>query len=191
MSTKSFEIEKEFARIFDEEPQTVRKWLRWADTTLKLLGTEIPIQHISAQDIVNNVIIKTIEGDRKWEIDELPINVFMYNTIKSEVSNSKQFEKKRIYANITASEESQNENEPKGDFNLLADIENKDLIKLCEKAIETDYDCSVVFEAMKEADPSKNKEIAENTGYPVPQVENIKKRLFRILNQILANYKYK
>lgn len=191
LSTKCFEIQKEFERIFDEEPQTVNKWLRWADTALKLLGKEIPIQHISGEDIVHEIIFKTFSGDRTWDIDILPINVYMYNSIKSEVSNAKTNEKQIIHAEINDTDEDKDNNEPSSNSNLLNILEENDLIKLCERAIETNYDCSVLFEAMKEVDPSKNKEIAENTGFSVPKVENIKKRLFRILNQVLANYKYK
>lgn len=199
LSTENIEIAEIFRRIFEEEPEKVEKWLRWADTALKLLAKEIPIQHINAQDIVHAIVTKAIFDDRSWDIGSLPVNVFMYNTIKSEVSNFKQKEKNRIYARINDEDENDEDSEnqlldrdqaAKDDFNLAVQIENIELLELCAKSIEDDYDCAVVFEAMKEVDPGKNKQIAEITGFSVSKVENIKKVLFRKLNKVLSNYKY-
>ncbi len=195
MCTENIEIAKEFSRIFEEEPEKVEKWLRWADTALKLLAKEIPVQHVNAQDVVNTIILNTIDGIRKWGMGELPINVFMYNTIQSEVSNCKQKEKKRIFDEIKddAEDEDQlykNTNETVYESDLVINIENTELIELCAKSIEDNYDCAVVFEAMREVDPGKNKQIAEITGFSISKVENIKKVLFRKLNKVLSNYKY-
>lgn len=94
MSTNDSTIAGEFKRIFNEEPQRVKKWLRWADIALKSTGFEIPIANKNAADIVNDVIIKTIDDVRKWDMEKLPLNVYMYYNIRSEVSNTKSKEKK-------------------------------------------------------------------------------------------------
>lgn len=205
MSTSNPAIANEFKRIFDEEPQRVKKWLKWADIALKARASEITVAHKSATDIVNDVIIKTIDSVRTWDMEELPINVYMYNNIRSEVSNTKSKEKKRRYITIgdesdeNYSEEDElkqtktnnNDNDNASITDFVTEIENKDLIELISKEIEKDYECSVLLEAMKEADYNKNKELAETTGYTVEKVENIKKKFFRKTDKIAAKYRAK
>lgn len=205
MSTNNSQIASEFKRIFDEEPQQVKKWLKWADIALKNLGYEIPVGHKSATDIVNDVIIKTIDDVRKWNPEKVPLNVYMYHNIRSEVSNAKCKEKKRRYITIgddpdenyseddelqnTQINPNNNDNESITDF--VIELENKDLIELISKEIDKDYECSILLEAMKEVDLNKNKELAETTGYSVEMVENIKKKFFRRTNKIAAKYRAK
>jgi len=205
LSTNNSQIASEFKRIFDEEPQQVKKWLKWADIALKNLGYEIPVGHKSATDIVNDVIIKTIDDVRKWNPEKVPLNVYMYHNIRSEVSNAKCKEKKRRYITIgddpdenyseddelqnTQINPNNNDNESITDF--VIELENKDLIELISKEIDKDYECSILLEAMKEVDLNKNKELAETTGYSVEMVENIKKKFFRRTNKIAAKYRAK
>lgn len=200
MSTINPEIAEEFKRIFEQEPNTVAIWQKWADIELKSPGKYIPVGHVNSSDIVGDLILKTIDGNRTWEKDKLPLNVYMYNNIKSEVSNIKTHEKKRLY--ITTN------NDQDDDFNeeevlskvalteedisnpdFVTDIENRELLELMEKEIEKDFECSILFEAMKECDPKKNEELAKLTGYTVEKIENTKKRLFRKLNIITAKYR--
>jgi len=201
LSTYNQEIAKEFYRVFEEEPKKVEKWLRWADTALKSLGKEIPIGFKDADDFVKDIIVKTIDGDRNWDYKTLPINVFVYNTIRSEVYNAKSNEKRRRYitidnerdaeyeiADIDEIQESAKTEKDFGNPDFVTEIENKDLLDLISAAIEEDYECSVLLEAMKEMDFNKNKALAEVTGYPVEKIENIKKKLFRKINKTVAKF---
>ena len=68
-------------------------WLRRAERSLSLRkdGKE---KHVEAQDIVYEIITKTIEGQRKWDIDNVPLNKYMYRQIRSEISNIRKRERK-------------------------------------------------------------------------------------------------
>lgn len=68
------------------------QWIAYSDKLLNMLGREISVD---AEDIVHDIIIKTIENKRKYR-SNISIDAYMKMSMKSEVNNLIKKEKRTI-----------------------------------------------------------------------------------------------
>ena len=160
-------------------------WLRKADFIIRLAvkGRE---QYFTAEDIVYEIIAKTIEGQRKWDIDNIPLSVYMARQIWSEVSNNLKRESKHTSADFRCAENdpvskeifnrhSSGKEEPSEEYDW------NEFISQCYKALEDDSHCTALLKYILEGcdDP----EAGEIPGLTHSEKNNIRKRLKRKLKR--------
>ena len=165
------ELEKitaEFEKAIGEDLH--KKWLVQADYFLKqyFRREENPF---TPEDIVGEIIIKTIdEGGRNWDINKVALNAYMYNSIRSEVSNIS--ERVSKYENVDFNDQeyaSRTTEIYNRHFVSLTEIENandyREMYNKCLKILAEDTDCCLVFMELREG--KSEKEIAESLGFTV------------------------
>ena len=183
------------SKIFEEielaygDKERVKKWLVVADRYLKSYNNDKFERHWTAEDIVNEVITKTLENKRKWIPKNVPdLDKFIFMTIRSVVDDKLGNRDKvlppteKIYAGDDDKEIDLIENNNKTDKDyILHDIERTEKFEKCYNELLEDDDCALVFLEWKEGKTSKD--IAVSLGISVEEVERIKKRIRYNLNK--------
>jgi hypothetical protein len=86
-----------FRDAFSDPAKHYEGWLAQADRLIKIKLNGRASQPNKAQDIVNEIIEKVINGKRTWDMDRVPdINKFMYMQIRS-VADNKLNKEKKLY----------------------------------------------------------------------------------------------
>ncbi len=163
-----------------------KKWLVHADHLLKIYfrRSEIPY---TAEDVVGEVITKTVdEGGRNWDFNKVPLNVYMRNSIRSEVSNI--YDRALKYENVDFNnqEYTLRTTEIYNQYSMsLNEIENandfSELYDSCVEILADDTECCLVFMELREG--KNRKEIAESLGLTENQILAIKQQIRRKLRK--------
>jgi RNA polymerase sigma factor (sigma-70 family) len=183
------------SKIFEEiksaykDRKRVRRWLVVADRYLKSYNNDKFERHWTAEDIVNEVITKTLENKRKWIPEKVPdLDKFIFTTIRSVVDdkvgdrNRVLPQKEKVQARRGDFENDLIEINNKTDKDyILHDIERIEIFEKCYNELLEDDDCAIVFLEWKEGKTSKD--IAVSLGISVEEVERIKKRIRYNLNK--------
>jgi len=179
---------KAFQNAFSDRSEPYNEWLAHADKLIKIKLNGRASQPYKADDIVNEIIEKVIDGVRTWDMDRVPdINKFMYMQILSIVDNKCQKEKKLVSSEVYDKEDDS--------FYVTRDVISKlDLDEIykhqdimeaftrCYNEIEKDTEMGVVFLSWK--DGKESREIAEEFGLAINQVEAIKQKIRRKLKKL-------
>lgn len=179
---------KAFQNAFSDPAKPYEEWLEHADKLIKIKLNGRASQPYKAGDIVNEIIEKVIDDVRAWDMERVPdINKFMYMQIRGVVDN-KYHKERRIISG-------ENFNPEDGSFSDIHELEIKldlseiykpqDILEaftLCYNEIEKDTEMGIVFLAWK--DGKESKEIAEEFGLTVKEVEAIKQKLRRRLKKL-------
>ena len=183
--------------LFENEFEKTKRLYEFADKTLKLFsGGKITCR--TGADIINDIVEKLINGDRSWKLDEYPDAYMQIKyLIKSETSNFVLKEQRMI--NVNDFDNVYDNGYESISYNNIAELslseillreENSELIKIFDNEItKIDDDCILVYLGIKNG--QQNQEIAKDLGLSVNDVENIKKRIRRILNKAFLLYKNK
>ena len=156
-------------------------------------------------EILEILLNKIESGDRKWKKEKCGIESFLFKATESIVRNELKRKELKItqgytdigtinddyeeeYSNIDI----ENIASPEEDEEFDISINELELIKILEdKLIESgDEECIDLYSAIENHKISiyKNNEIAEKLGWTVSNVENVKKRFFRIGGRAKKEY---
>jgi len=182
------EIEKAY-----KNKDRVKKWVTVADRYLKSYGNGRFERHWTAEDIVNEVITKILEGVRNIEPSELhKLDKYICLDIRSVIDGKFRSRKivlppKRKIANKEGEKEIdliENNYTTEKDY-IQYGLERKENLEKCYKELMNDEDAALVFLEWKEG--KKSQEIADSLGIPVIEVGKIKKRIRYNLKKELSN----
>ena len=172
-----------FAKAVDSADSL--SWLRRTDILLRFRkdGKE---NHVEAEDIVYEIITKTIEGQRKWDIDNVPLNNYMNTQIWSEVANIRKRECKstRVCFNDTdpgtAAEEAFNINSTERN-DICDEFDWNNFLAECFRVNTGDGECQKCLEYLLEG--RSLPDIFTFLGVEEEKGRNIYKRLKRRLKR--------
>lgn len=185
-------IEKAMAEIesaYMHNKKRSKSWINVAAKYLKLYGSNRFENHLTAPDIVMEIINKILNGERKWDHNKVPdFDRFMYSTIQSvvegkyryrtqveSVNNFKPEAKKgKTYRGLIAGQYADNH-----DTAHLIHIRDK--LERCYNELKHDDECGLVF--IEWLHDKSNVQIAESLGITPAEVEKIKKRIKYQLNK--------
>ena len=186
------EISSIFKDIFEgRENGTLKIWIRHAEILLKNKAGDLKNRCMTAEDIVHEIICRTIEGKRKWDRKRVPnLNTYMWGQISSLVDSET-----RKAVRFTYPEPDENAGKKAApvileeipDYSVPDIGEDTDaaaLEKKCLKLLEDDPAALKVFNEMMKG--SKNREIVEDLGLSYKDVVNAKRRLQEKLRGILT-----
>ncbi|MGB8319106.1 MAG: hypothetical protein WCE54_13320 [Ignavibacteriaceae bacterium] len=181
--TESELIIKEFAEVFKYNQALYKKWIRYSEKLLNNYFNGRGARHYKPDDVVSEILIKLIDGKRKWDMKKLPeIHRLMCMLIKSFVHNLYVKEKKMInFGNFHKDDEEKVEKLEAMNCISLEMIEKeydmREAMKVCYEIMEEDDDeeCLKVMELLRYE--YRNPEIADKLKMQKNQVENTKKRL--------------
>jgi RNA polymerase sigma factor (sigma-70 family) len=179
---------KVFQNAFNDPSKPYEAWLEHADRLIKIKLNGRASQPYKAEDIINEIIEKVIDGKRSWDMDRVPdINKFMFMQILSVVDNKYKKEKNLISSEVYNSEDESfyYRDDYTSILNLDEIYKRQDIMEAfsrCYNELETDTEMGLVFLAWKEGKESK--EIAEEFGLTVKQVEAIKQKIRRKLKKL-------
>ena len=144
---------------------------------------------MTAEDIVMEIIMQTINGERNWDAETKTIDKHVYDCIRSKVTHLYEKQKRvvenEIYnevlgktVNITneAAEYSKEE--------IEAELDRKDLIKRCYEKIQDDTEMGLVFELLAEGKTPLD--IEKEYGISTQEIDAIRKRIYRSLRKEFA-----
>jgi len=179
---------KAFQNAFSDPCAPYNEWLAHAD---KLIGLKLngrASQPYKAEDIVNEIIEKVIDGVRTWDMDRVTdINKFMYMQILSVVDNKFNKEKKLVASDAYNREDdsfytiNNIPNNPELD-EIYKQQDIMEAFARCYNEIEKDTEMGLVFLSWK--DGKESREIAEEFGLTVKEVEAIKQKIRRKLKKL-------
>ena len=182
------EIEKAY-----KNKDRVKKWVTVADRYLKSYGNGRFERHWTAEDIVNEVITKLLEGDRKIEPGDLhKLDRFIYMDIRSIIDGK--FRNRKVVLPPKAMVVSKDgekeidliETHHKTDKDyIILELERSEKLETCYNKLLKDEDAALVFLEWKLTD--KTKDIAESLGITDLEVEKHKKRIRYNLKKGLNN----
>ena len=163
-----------------------KKWLAQADYFLRINFQKEEIPY-TAEDIVSEVITKTVdESGRNWDKNKVPLNAYMYNAIRSEVSNLTQ--KLHRYENVDFNNQEYAARTTaiyNRFFISLEEIESaNDYMELYNNCLETladDEECSLVLMELHEG--KSEKEIALSLGISLQHTLAVKQQIRRKLRK--------
>ena len=182
MDEKSIIIQK-FEKIFTNRSECYDIWLKVASDTLNKYFHGKRGRAYKAEDVVQEVILKIIEGVRKWDFKEYPnLTQFMIWNIKSFIHS---LYKKEKYHNYFEDISDYN-NDSSNTIILPAFISPEDIelnYELMEKIkifyerleAEKEFECLKVIDYMRLE--YKNSEVAKRLNIKPSEVVNIKKRI--------------
>jgi hypothetical protein len=160
-------------------------WLRRAEFIISLTVKRRE-QYFTAEDIVYEIITKTIEGQRKWDIDKIPLSVYMARQIWSEVSNNLKRESRHTSADFQYDKEDSvsrkifNEHSS-GREETCEEYDWNEFISQCYKALEDDRECTALLKYILEG--CGDGEAGKIPGLTHSEKNNIRKRLKRKLKR--------
>lgn len=167
-------------QIYQADKAKVSEWLNHADKFIKvyLNGNS---KLITAQDIVGDILIKMVDGKRKWDPKKVNINAFMYNAIRSHVEGIAKKEKRNIpidkYDEETETFKSELEKEHFISLESILDKQDlKEKLEKVRECIKDDADCEIVFNCLLEG--MKIPEIAADLGITKQEVKNVVRRIY-------------
>ena len=180
---------KEIERAYTTEKIRLKSWLNVAGKYLVCYGQNSFECHLTAEDIVQELITKILEGERNWDPERVPdFDQFIFRNIQSIIEGKLRarnivesvevFEPKakegKVYKGIR---EGQYEN------NIYACelIDINDKLERCYNKLSEDDECGLVLIEWHAGKTSI--EIADSLGLEVHEVENIKKRIRYKLNK--------
>lgn len=166
-----------------------KKWLVVADRYLKYYSNGKYERHLTAEDVVQELITKILEGKRNWNPEKQPdFDQFMFLNIRSIVEGK--FRARNKVESVEDFYPDNSETGVKHNFNknLIAEnedpadaIDRNDKIEECYNEILDDEDAALVFLEWKKGKTSR--QIAEELGMEVAEVERCKKRIIYKLNK--------
>jgi DNA-directed RNA polymerase specialized sigma24 family protein len=183
-------LEKTNVRIIDAFKKAVESkeslsWLKRAEFLLRMnmKGTE---RYLTGEDIVYEVITKTIEGQRQWDIDKIPLNIYMQEAIWSEFSNYQKKERKNTNVDFKAKQDNTAIKDAlicyaTGREEADDEYDWKDFVTRCYETAGDDYESKVFLDYILEG--KRCRDIAEFLGTDEDHVQTIKKRLARKLKR--------
>lgn len=165
--------------ILQSNHSKIKEWLNHAKKYIQLYldGSN---KMITAEDIVGDILIKMVNGERNWNREKVDINAFMYNSIRSHVEaiakKEKRTESTDKYLPETDSFES------KFDDKLCLTLEaiylqqdTKEKLAIVRNKLKDDEDCEIVFNCFHEG--MNESEIAKDLGISKTDVRNIIRRI--------------
>lgn len=181
-------IAVKFEKAITNKDGSFEKWIQYSDKLLRLNFRGSSGRHYEAKDIVMEIMLKTIDGTRNWDMERVPsINAYMFMQIRNAVWNLRKREKSMVYLESTARDAENSEIIENINIIPLEEIEHdydmKAKVKLCFEELEDDKECSEVLDLMYQG--LQNKEIAEALNKTVREIENTKKRIKNKLNKRL------
>lgn len=176
-------IIKKFTEVILHNPKLLNKWVKYAERLLTKYFNGKGARHFKPKDVVYEILIKLIEGKRKWDMKKVPeIDKLMCMLIKSFVYNLYSKEKKFInFGNFHKDDEEKiNMLEAQNCISLEKiekEYDMREAMKLCYEIMEEDGDqnCLKVMELLRYE--YKNPEIGDKLNLPTREVENIMRRL--------------
>lgn len=158
-------------------------WLVVADRYLKYYSKGIYERHLTAEDIVYELIEKILSGERNWDPEKTPnFNQFMYANIRSVVQGK--LKSRQIVETVDNYYQKDEESRvkkflPRGlaadNPDICNEIDTLDKIEKCYDRIMDDEECALVF--LEWLEEKTSIEIGESLGLSVQEVERIKKRI--------------
>lgn len=196
MEQKPEEILAELERIHKESPGSYKKWLSFTVWQMKICFNRTKLQRFSAEDLIEDVIEKLIDGKRKWDKDKYPdLNKFMYRLICSHVKNLAKKKERHVYDYNFGEHDCPNDEVGKNTsraktseqiFDYVEEDQGKfHLTDACFDALEKDRECQKVFHLL--IDGKKNRQIADELKMKTSDIVNIKKRIFRKVKPVIEN----
>ncbi len=185
-----------FKEAFDKDDGLYEKLVQYSERLIRLYNkNEVYFQ---GHDVVAELVEKTIEGVRIWDMERVSLNTFMYRNIESVVSNKNQREYRKAVTKDNYISNDQN-GETLLQFDNLLHTDNdtiekeftrKEFFELLEDELMSDNDCIELYFGIRENsfDYRKNKEISKVLGMSVKDVENLKKRFLRRCNDVFLKY---
>lgn len=177
-----------FRDAFSDPAKPYEDWLAQADRLIKIKLNGRASQPNKAEDIVYEIIEKVIDGVRAWDMKRVPdINKFMYMQIRSVVDNKFNKEKKLVSSDAYNRENDSfyTINNIPNNLELDEIYKQQDIMEAfarCYNEIEKDTEMGLVFLAWK--DGKESREIAEEYGLAINQVEAIKQKIRRKLKKL-------
>jgi RNA polymerase sigma factor (sigma-70 family) len=157
----------------------MKEWLSHANRFIQVYYADLNIKP-KAEEIVGDIIVKIYHKNRRWNHETVNINSFMYNAIRSHIAAEAKKAKKLVAADVYDSEEFIFKNKYENEYHIslreiefLQDLKEKMEIVLVQ--IKGDEDCEIVYYCLLEG--LKPKQIAEDLGISVKEVNNIIRRM--------------
>ncbi|MFZ6033706.1 MAG: hypothetical protein ACOYVE_10425 [Melioribacter sp.] len=183
-----------FEEIFKSEKGIPERWLFYCVKQLIFYKINKREYYKTPEDIVSEIIFSAINGKRKWNTEEVPVEAFVRSCIKSVVSHlAEGMDNKKVDdiiinqkqgISIDALENAHDKS--KQQIELL--YENKDLIERCREVLQEDTEMGLVFELILEGRTPK--EMEAEYGIPPDKVDAVKKRIKRCLKKIFKEEDY-
>jgi RNA polymerase sigma factor (sigma-70 family) len=193
MPTGNEETASRFRETFEKDKASYKRWLQYADRLLKFKTGGRFARCYTAEDIVYEIISKTLTGVIKWDTGRVPsLNTFMFYQVKSSIANI--YKKENNLVHIYNEEEGDEEEYrdlteylnpvKKEDFENRMDAE--EVIGECRKELDGDDEAGIVFEEILKG--NFNREISRDYGLSINRVETIKTRIKRKLDRVFRVY---
>ena len=198
------EVINAFRDAFENDKGIYEKWVQYAEKLVRVYNKKEV--YFQGHDVVAELVQKTIEGVRIWDMERVSLNKYMYRNIESIISNKSQREyKKAVTKDNYVSNDEEGETLLQFDNLLHTDnsiIENeftrKEFFELLEEEImnpakggcSADNGCIELYFGIRENsfDHTKNKEISEVLGMDMKDVENLKKRFMRHCDNVYLKF---
>ena len=194
---QTIKIRNEFKKALEKDDGLYEKWVQYAEKLVRIYnnGNEVYFQ---GHDVVAELVVKTIEGVRVWDMEKVSLSTFMYKNIKSIIYDKCQREYKKTITQDNYTKKNDNgetqiriDDLTSTDHKIIEDIyTKKEFFELLEKEIMDDNGCIEFYLGIRENrfDHTKNKEISEVLGMKVKDVENLKKRFMRKCDNVFLKY---
>jgi RNA polymerase sigma factor (sigma-70 family) len=179
----------EIESAYKHDKKRSKSWINVAAKYLNLYSSNRFENHLTAPDIVMEVINKILNGERNWDHHKVPeFDKFMYSTIQSIVEGKYRYrmhvesvdnfepsaKNGKVYRGLIPGQYADNH-----DSAHLIHI--KDKLERCYNELKDDDECGLVH--MEWLHDKTNVQIAENLGITTAEVEKIKKRIRYQLNK--------
>ena len=179
------------------DPILKSRLLKYGSNLLYKRTKDIFARHLTSEDLLSNVITKLLSGDIKWNRDKCSLMDFLYQRIRSEISNLIKKEHKFIpvpLQDLDFVSEDIDGNEIEGEtakeliINPFEDaLQDEPIDPVTFKDIASGYFSDSVEEFCVFDEMTKGhcpRKIASSLGLSESHVYNIKKRIVRVLKSI-------
>lgn len=183
MNYHNEEIVNVFEEAYTSDSKRLRRWLYAASISLKYYGKGIYERCWEPEDIVNEAVVRVLEGKRNYNRDAYrSFDDFMYQTINSIVEVM--FRKRSCVISSDLFEERDEAGESVNLFEMIMcngkddiyrNYESAEKIEFCFKKLSEDREATSVFAEWGKG--MKSSEIAKELGIEVASVESAKKRI--------------
>jgi len=164
-------IEEEFQKC--DLDSIVDRMTLYVYGRIKLMGIK-SLEGKEPFDFVAEVLLKVVEGKRDWGKAECSFELFLFGCLKSDLYRFFKKPKPKYAAELLDIPDNE-------EFN--SNLENREEVILLLRQEGSDDDEIVVFECWMDG-LLKPKEIANDLGIEIKQVNNISKRILRRLSKI-------
>ena len=179
------------------DPKLKSRLLKYGSNLLYKRTKDIFARHLTSEDLLSNVITKLLSGDIKWNKEKCSLMDFLYQRIRSEISNLIKKEHKFIpvpLQDLDFVSEDIDGNEIEGEtakeliINPFEDaLQDEPIDPVTFKDIASRYFSDSVEEFCVFDEMTKGhcpRTIASSLGLSESHVYNIKKRIVRVLKSI-------